>query len=388
MDADLARVQRGVSVSPETEEAATQILSRPSVPITTPTSIAPSRQPPYAPPPVYYDYDEPPARRRPFWPWLLAVLLVALALVGGYLAFKQIQHQLNANKPVAVDDYIGLRESLARDKIKAAGLQPKIERQPSTLQPPTFVYDQDPAAGNHVAKGNTVTIFVSTGKPKTTVPDVRGRSSADAVGALRDAKLIPKVVEIHSGKPADTVTAQSPLPGKQIAEGSTVRINVSQGPQPVTVPAVVGEAYVQANSELQGAGFLVARHDQDSTEPAETVLAQSPVAGSQAARGSTVTVTVSKGPKSVRVPDVSNQSQADARAALEASGFHVSIEKTTTQDPNQDGFVLGQSPVGGTAAKPGTTVTITVGSYTPPAGGGGTTPVGPGTPTTTVPRVP
>src|SRR5438105_46898 len=242
MDADLARVQRGVSVSPETEEAATQILARPSGPITAATAVAPAVRPrPYAPPPVYYDYDDEPVRRRPFWPWLLALLLVVLAGIGGYLAYKQIQHQLNANKPVAVDDYIGLRESLARDKIDAAGLKPKIVRQPSTDQPPTFVYDQDPAAGNHVAKGNTVTIFVSTGKPKTTVPDVVGRSSADAVGALSDAKLKAKVVEIHSGKPADTVTAQAPLPGAQIPEGSTVRINVSQGPQPVTVPAVVGE---------------------------------------------------------------------------------------------------------------------------------------------------
>src|SRR5918911_287531 len=63
---DLARVARGVAVSPETEEAATAIIARP---ITAATTVPPAVPPP-APPPVYYDYEEPVERRRPFWPWL------------------------------------------------------------------------------------------------------------------------------------------------------------------------------------------------------------------------------------------------------------------------------------------------------------------------------
>src|ERR687884_1086775 len=70
MDADLARVARGVSVSPETEEAATAIIARP---ITAATIVKPPVGPP---PPVYYDYDEPVERRRPVWPWLLALGLL------------------------------------------------------------------------------------------------------------------------------------------------------------------------------------------------------------------------------------------------------------------------------------------------------------------------
>src|SRR5690348_18439161 len=62
MDADLARVARGAAVSPATEEAATAIISRP--PSTAVTAITPRAREPvgYAPPPAYYDYDEP--RRR------------------------------------------------------------------------------------------------------------------------------------------------------------------------------------------------------------------------------------------------------------------------------------------------------------------------------------
>src|SRR5207244_9721624 len=51
------------------------------------------------------------------------------------------------------------------------------------------VYDQNPAPGDRQDKGSTVTIFVSTGKPKVQVPDVRGMQLTQAVAALGDAGL-------------------------------------------------------------------------------------------------------------------------------------------------------------------------------------------------------
>src|SRR5437660_5954861 len=114
-DADLARVARGASISPATEEAATAIISRP--PATAPTAVATAvtqrQQIPYAPPPAYYDYDEP--RRRAIWPWLLALLFVAGAVVGGYFLYQQIQSQLNAST-VHVEQYVGVREIEADKK--------------------------------------------------------------------------------------------------------------------------------------------------------------------------------------------------------------------------------------------------------------------------------
>src|SRR5213078_561365 len=120
MDADLARVQRGAAVSPATEQAATAIISRPVV--TPPaTAVTQLRQNiPYAPPPAYYDYDEP--RRRPVWPWLLAILFVAAAVVGGYFLYNQVQQQLSGAKTVRVELYKGLREIVAVEKIRTLGL--------------------------------------------------------------------------------------------------------------------------------------------------------------------------------------------------------------------------------------------------------------------------
>src|ERR687887_1588536 len=118
MDADLARVARGAGVSPATEEAATAIIARP--PPTAGTEITSRTQGvPYAPPAAYYDYDEP--RRRAIWPWFVALLFVAAAIVGGYFLYDQIQSQLSGSKTVAVENYLQLRGIDAGKKIRAKG---------------------------------------------------------------------------------------------------------------------------------------------------------------------------------------------------------------------------------------------------------------------------
>ena len=359
MDADLARVARGVSVSPETEEAATAIIARP---ITAATVLAPPATP-HLPPPVYYDYDEPPERRRPFWPWLLALGLLVLAGFAGWLAYNQIQKQLNASKPVTVGDYTKIRESAARAAILNAGLKPEIKRQPSTAQPPTFVFDQAPSAGNKIDKGNAVTIFVSTGPAKAVVPDVRGKSATDAAAAIASAGLKPDVHEVNSAKDVNTVVAQAPKPGVKVVKGSKVRINVSKGPPTIGVPPVVGLPFAQASSELQAKGFAVKRNDQDSNEAAGIVLSQDPGGNTLAPEGSTITLAVSKGPKTTQVPDVTSIDEQTATTTLQQSGFKVKVVRQQVADPSQNNVVLDESPPPNSQAKPGTTVTIYVGHF-------------------------
>src|SRR6266542_4143692 len=160
MDADLARVARGVSVSPATEEAATAIISRP--PPTAVTEITPRARDavPYAPPAAYYDYDEP--RRRAVWPWFVALLFVAAAVIGGYFLYDQIQTQLS-NSKVAVENYRDLRENAAVRKIRGKGLRVQVVRQYNAKVDETYVFKQDPQPGERIEKGNYVTIFSSLG---------------------------------------------------------------------------------------------------------------------------------------------------------------------------------------------------------------------------------
>jgi serine/threonine-protein kinase len=143
-----------------------------------------------------------------------------------------------------------------------------------------------------------------------------------------------------------------------------VRINVSKGPKPVGVPSVIGQPYDSANGILQGSGFKVARVDVDSTQPKGIVVGQTPSPNTFQAKGTTITLNVSKGPTTSTVPVVESQDEATAVATLQSSGFKARVVRQDTTDPNNDGLVLTQSPGGNTQAKPGTTVTITVGRYT------------------------
>ena len=372
MDADLERIQRGLGVSPRTTEAATAVIAAPSA-MPTMISNAPTRvqgtDTGYGgQPPVYYDYDEPP-RRRPVWPWLLPILLLIGTVVVGFVVYQQIQDQLNDTKPIAVPNVEGLRTSLAVNQLEERNIQYELEEGFSTEQPKGFVYDQNPEGGKRISREtDVVTLFISKGPPTTEVPDVRGRSRDDAVAALTDAKLKSNVVKINSGAPVDTVIAQDPKPGDVVEEGTTVRINVSAGPKPIGVPSVLGQPYESAAAALQSAGFAVARRDADSNQPGGTVIDQTPAGGETAAKGATITLTVSKGPTTAAVPDVTSLDHDTAMATLRDAGFRAVVTQEDTADPSLDGVVLSQDPAGGTQAEPGARITIVVGRFVEPTG--------------------
>jgi beta-lactam-binding protein with PASTA domain/predicted Ser/Thr protein kinase len=375
MDADLARAARGQTVAPETEEAATHVLrgdgamtlstARTEITPRPVTVVPPGTPPPYAPPTGFYEYEEP-RRPRSIWPWLLALVLVAAAAVAGWYVYTKVQDQLAQTKPVAVPFVEGIKELKAVEKIRDAGLKPVVIRTANDTIPVTVVIDQDPGAGTRTDKGNPVTIHVSTGPEKVTVPSVIGEQSTDAVATLTEKGLKTNVHRVNSNEPAGIVTGQDPKAGKKLVKGEKVRINVSQGPKPIAVPPVLSVPYEQAAATLQGAGFAIARRDVDSNEPKGTVVQQDPPANSLAAKGSTITLYVSKGPKEFAIPDVTSFSRADAIATLRNSGFKVLVQLSDTSDASQDGIVQTQSPGPGSTAKPGTTVTIVVGHYVAP----------------------
>src|SRR5207244_1980265 len=171
------------------------------------------------------------------------------------------------------------------------------------------------------------------------VPDMVGKQSTDAVAALSDAGLKADVHQIASDKPAGQVIAQDPPAGVELVEGSKVRINVSKGAAPVSVPSVVGQSADSANSTLQAAGFTVAAVDVDSQQAKGVVVNQDPAAGTSAAKGTTVTIQVSKGPKTSTVPTVTSQDLQSASQQIHSSGFNVRRQRQDTSAPTQDGIV-------------------------------------------------
>jgi beta-lactam-binding protein with PASTA domain/tRNA A-37 threonylcarbamoyl transferase component Bud32 len=364
MDADLRRVNRGVAISPVTEEAATAIISRPPPSaVTEITSRGPRPPVPYAPPSAYYDYDEPP--RRALWPWLVALLFVSAALVGGYFLYSQIQDQLSGTKTVAVGYYLGIREADAVKKIRELGLRANPVRQPNADPkfPETYVFQQSPRPGDKTPKNNFVTIYVSLGPPKTDVPGVVGEPLDKALSDLQDSKLRGRAIPTESDKPQGEVISQSPTAGASVRQGSEVKLKVSKGPKPIAVPNVIGSTFDSANSTLLGSNFAVRRRDVKSDAPKDTVINTSPGPGTLQPPGTTITVTVSKGPTTSTVPDVTTLSQNDAQATLKASGFGVKIVTQPVTDQSQDGIVQTQDPPGGTQQPPNSVVTIAVGKF-------------------------
>jgi beta-lactam-binding protein with PASTA domain len=130
------------------------------------------------------------------------------------------------------------------------------------------------------------------------------------------------------------------------------------------VPNVVGRLYGGAINALTQADFTAIRKDVPSPQPAGTVIAQSPPAGTKAPLGTAITLSVSTGaPAQSTVPDVVGMTEADAQAALQQAGFAVSVVDVTTTDKRKDGIVLYQSPRGGTQVQQGTAVSIAVGKF-------------------------
>jgi eukaryotic-like serine/threonine-protein kinase len=366
MDADLARVARGVAVSRETEDAMTQVLAGAGVTsaqtmVTRARPVAAPPAPPvYRSPTPYYDYEEPP-RGRSIWPWLLALGLIIAGAIGGWFLYTKIQDQLLTNRPVAVPDVTLLQKDLAKLKIEQAGLTPRLLTAASDTVPRGQISTQDPGGGAKIGKGSTVTLTVSTGKPRVLVPDVRGRSVTDAVTALAQIGLNPKIHRVFSSQQPDVVTGQNPAPGDQVIKGSDVRINVSRGAKPVPVPDVTGQPFANAESALRGQGFVVSRVDIQSDQAQGVVVAEDPPPGTEISKGSKITLSVSKGPSSTQVPDVTHQNQASAEALLTGAGLTPAVIYQPVTDPSQDGIVIAQDPTGGSEGKTGEVVTITVG---------------------------
>jgi eukaryotic-like serine/threonine-protein kinase len=390
MKADLDRVARGAGVARETQETATQIMRSPVAgpfAATAATNIIPPRRgggaaAPPVPPSVYYDLDEP-IHRRPIWPWIAALLFVVGAGIGGWFLYQQISNKISSSTPLAVRDYRNETEQLATQNIRADGFNPVVRTHSNLTTPNGFVFHQDPAPGQHQPKGDNVVIVVSTGKPKVAVPTVKGLKSEDAIKQLKALHLVPDVHEIQSSLPADQVTASDPKEGTQVVTGTKVRINVSRGPTPITVPGVVGESISQATAALNHAGFKVNPTYVDSDQPQNTVINQSPQQNAQAAKGATVALTVSNGPKTLAVPDVRTLDVGTATSTLEGQNFKVKFTYTTVNDPNQDQIVLDQNPGAGKQVPPGSTVTLVVGRC--PSGGCPATTTAPPPPTTTTP---
>ncbi|MFE0644628.1 Stk1 family PASTA domain-containing Ser/Thr kinase [Streptomyces sp. NPDC058877] len=296
------------------------------------------------------------ARRLPPRGPLLVVAVVLLALGLGTGVWY-----INSGQFTRVPAVLGQSEAAATKRITDAGLDVgTTKRDFSDVYERGTVMAVDPEPGERVRGNSTVALTLSRGPKVVKVPNLRNKPLAEARRILEQEGLAPGMVTraFSDSVEQGAVISTDPEPGTERSPDSAVALVVSKG-SPIDVPDVSGKTVAEATALLQGEGLTVkvAPERINSPEAAGTVAAQSLAEGSRAAGGDVITLTVSKGPKLVAVPDVTGKTIEDARTALEEEGFQVEVKKSF---PYLGDTVVSQSVQGGGTAPEGSTVTITI----------------------------
>ena len=211
---------------------------------------------------------------------------------------------------------------------------------------------------------------------RKTVPAVTGMSVAAAVNELQDRGFKVRIVAQPHPERAGTVFRQIPPAGSRLDKGSTVQLLNSSGPSTISVPNAVGLTEADGRDRLVAAGLEVTETRVFADAKPGTIVAQSPAAGSKAAKGAAVRVNVSKGSATVVVPNVVGMSLGEAETQLAKAGMKPAVQlRVPSAQPA--GTVVAQNPPGG-QAKRGSRVGLNVSTGSAAGASGPTGPTGTG----------
>ncbi|MFL5560047.1 MAG: PASTA domain-containing protein [Gemmatimonadaceae bacterium] len=199
---------------------------------------------------------------------------------------------------VTVPSLTGMTISDATSRLSKLGFKLKQgATRPSEGAPAGTIIEQNPLGGAVDRPGATVTVVTSAGQRELVVPDTKGMARRDAERALEEAGFaVGSATQQPSDQARGTVLATTPAAGEKSSAGS-VTLVISSGPSSVTLPNVVGRSYADARSALEQIGLLVSGSglDSASTEPAGTVVSQSPSPGRTVPSGTTIQLRLSAG---------------------------------------------------------------------------------------------
>ncbi|MEV6394963.1 Stk1 family PASTA domain-containing Ser/Thr kinase [Streptomyces sp. NPDC051907] len=316
----------------------------------------------------YSGYDDRPDRRRgkrSSTSTILLVLAGVLVLVGAVLIGKAVFGETGGKGDLPVPQLVGKTYKQAQKLSENAGVKVAQSGTERCDQPKGSICNQTPSKGK-MKEGETIQVVVSEGAPTIEVPDVVDQQVERATERLEDKKFRVKIIEVENDGEPGEVLKQDPKGGSQAEERTEITLTVAKKATR-EVPPVIGQQFDQAKSQLETLGFTVARVDVDSEKPLGEVVDQSPPGNSNAAKGSQVTLQVSKGPQQVQVPvpEVRTKTVAEAKQILAQSGF-TNITFQPGSSPDDAAFVTGLDPQPGTQVDPKTT-TITLTTI----GGGG-----------------
>lgn len=285
---------------------------------------------------------------------IAALIAATLALISWYVV-------IGPGSKVIVPSLAGLTTQEAKFQLEDLGLNLDITRKEFSEDiPEGKVISSNPAGGGRVDPDGTVSVTISRGKERYSVPNLQGLKIAAAESLLKDNKLIVgEVIEEFSTEfPKDFIMRSAPAAGERIKRDSQVNIFISAGVEQIGISNYRGKSGEQALNELTEAGFEVETKYVFSEDlPIGAVVSQSPAAG-DADKGSTVNLLVSKGSQYVFIPNVFSLSEEKAVAMLKDLDLKAVVKKVGNKKTK---VVTNVTPKVGTKVKRGSNVTITVG---------------------------
>jgi serine/threonine-protein kinase len=210
-------------------------------------------------------------------------------------------------------------------------------------------------------------LFSNSSSGSIPAPDIRGKTLAEARQLLTAKQLqlgtvTPAFTSADCPYPKDRICQQSPVFGIFLNRDASVDVTVSKGAEQVRVPDVRTKSQSDAVSALTAAKLKLGTvTKRDTTDPAGTVLEQSPAPGATVGIGTKVNLVVASG--EAALPDVVGMTLAQARSTLQTAGFSVTAPSGVPDTTP----VTGMSPQGGAGktAPEGSTVTLTVAAPSP-----------------------
>ncbi|MDB4947933.1 MAG: hypothetical protein JWM27_582, partial [Gemmatimonadetes bacterium] len=201
-----------------------------------------------------------------------------------------------------------------------------------------------------------------------TVPDVRGRTFAQAKGDAEDEGLtVAKGTTLSNPYvPAGHVLAQQPLPGQEVTRGAVVHLILSSGPVRRHVPDLAGLDADEATALLARFGFAVAVTAVTSPEYEGKILAALPASGAEVPLPATVRLTVSAGPPKQPAPDVLGLTLGEVQSKLDSAGLRLGRIGYDSASTAVLGNIVGQRPAPGDSVRQGGSVSVTLSGIAPP----------------------
>ena len=225
-----------------------------------------------------------------------------------------------------------------------------------------YVIRTNPTANSSVQSGSTITLTVSAGKEITEVPDLTGKTTAQASALLKKSGLeLESVVreEASDSVAEGQIMEQSPSAGSQVSKGSKVTITVSTGAAKERVPVITGMKWAQAEGNLTALGFKPVVETVEGSQPEGTVIFVEGE-GTEVPAKSQIRVQISNG-QMATMPSITGMTVDEALHALQGAGWKgsrsdISVGETIkTGSLVNGGRIANQTPaVGEPLGKDGT----------------------------------